>query len=148
MGKKVEPQPLITVHEEHYFDRGEFLCDPAWFVETTTIDARGREKKILPKPSYTVAEASKMFFGKTPDWMRWLSKKTDKHPDGFFILDGEPIEEHRTEHNFRYYTLADIEKMAHALAFNGVIDGAKCATIISLVKHSLRLYGYPVKGDN
>ncbi len=136
-----QPQPMIVAHPDHVADR-TFVTKEEWFPEETRIDASGLTKKVLPVPAYTVAEAAKMFFAKSPDWIRWLAKKTDKHPDGFFVLDGVPLVEHRTDQNFRYYTLADIERMAHALAQNGAIDGGTLTAVISLVKASCRLYGY------
>jgi hypothetical protein len=44
-------------------------------------------------------------------------------------------------HTARYYTLADIERMAHALAQQGIIDGTRLAHTILMAKVNARLYG-------
>lgn len=114
-------------------------------------------------PRYSVQEVSKCFFGQGPDWLRWRmrpdkpSKRTgkSKHPNGFFLLDGKPLKFKRLKprtsdpekaqdpnlNTARYYTLADIERMAYALAQQGVIDGVRLAHIILIVRCVARLYG-------
>lgn len=135
-----KPQPLV-VGEQEATER-EFVTDPAWFQEREEVQPDGSTKKVLPSPTYTVQEAAKFFFGKSPDWLRWRTKKTADNPDGFFVLDGEPLPDHRTDAGFRYYTLHDIEKMAHALAQNNGIDGGTLQAIITMVRTSCRIYGY------
>lgn len=135
------PMPLILQDEQHY-ENQRFITEERWFQETLIPQPDGSVKRILPTPTYTVQEAAKFFFGKGADWLRWRSKKTPENPEGFFILDGKPLPDHRTDAGFRYYTLADIERMAHALAQNGGIDGGTLNTIVKLVKSSCHLYGY------
>lgn len=122
-----------------------------------------RDKEGLEVPRFSVQEASKCFFGQGSDWLRWRmradkpDKKTGqpKHPQGWFLLDGEPLEfkrlpdEDPNRTTARYYTLADIEKMAHALAETRAIDGTRLALIILMVKACAQLYGarLPVAGD-
>lgn len=137
-----EPQPLvIATPEEAVSD--SFITKPEWFEEKTAVDAvTGKKTKVLPHPTYTVAEASKFFFAQRADWLRWRLKKSDENPDGFFMLDGVPLADHRTDAGFRYYTLADIEHMAHALCQNGGIDGARLQQISVLIRTQCRMYGY------
>lgn len=101
------------------------------------------------KPYYSVQEVSKFFFGRSPHWLRWrylsdqrVSKvtgqitKAAKHPDGFFILDGEPLVPKTSLSGYRWYTLADVERMAAALGQTGIIDGLEVSAITSLVRAS------------
>jgi hypothetical protein len=134
-------KPHIVAQKDHYADR-DFVMKDEWFVEKTSVDEQGVEHIEPPVPHYGVAEAAKFFFGKSADWLRWRSKKTEQSPNGFFTLDGNPLPDRRGDFNFRYYTLADIEKMAHALAQNGAIDGGRLETIITLVKAEAKLYGH------
>jgi hypothetical protein len=97
-------------------------------------------------PHYSVQEVAKFFFGRTADWLRWRylsDEKTDKktgeitpakHPDGYFVLDGVPLEPKKSLTGYRWYTIADVERMAHALAQNGAIDGWQLDNIVNLVK--------------
>lgn len=137
-------QPLIIADPDHFNDKG-FIAKKEWFEEKHIPQADGSVKVVLPKPNFTVAEVSKVFFAEDPDWLRWRLKKTKDNPHGFFVLDGQPVPERRiqngSEHGFRYYTLHEIELMAHALAQNGAISGARLETIISIIKNMLRLYG-------
>lgn len=133
-------QPAIVVPDEHFGDTG-FIMKDEWFVEGKSVDENGKEHIEPPMPHYGVAEAAKFFFGKSADWLRWRSKKSEQYPNGSFVLDGEPLPDRRADYNFRYYTLADIEKMAHALMQAGAIDGARLANIITLVKYEAKLYG-------
>lgn len=95
-----------------------------------------------PKPSFGAQEAAKIFFGKGPDWLRWRYQSAPpNHPDGYFVLGNKILEPKRTESNQRYYTLADIERMAHALAQNDAIDGVQVVTAISLALLISRNYG-------
>lgn len=144
MSREVDaPQPLVIATPEEAYGPQGFVTDPAWFEEKVVTDAAtGKTKKILPEPNYTVSEASKFFFAQKPDWLRWRSKKTKENPDGFFVLDGEPLPDHRTDAEFRYYTLADIERMAHALAQNGGISGARLKHITTLIRTLCKMYGF------
>lgn len=94
-----------------------------------------------PKPNFGAQEAAKIFFGKGPDWLRWRYQPAPQHPDGYFVLGNQILEPKRTESNQRYYTLADIERMAHALAQNDAIDGSQVVSAISLALLIARNYG-------
>jgi hypothetical protein len=137
-------QPVITTPYEHARDRS-FVAKDEWFPEQKIPQADGSILTVLPKPTFTVAEVSKVFFAQDPDWLRWRLKKSAQNPHGFFVLDGKPLPERRTTTStpgFRYYTLADVEKMAHALCQNGAIAGAELVHIITIVKAMLILYGF------
>lgn len=89
-----------------------------------------------PGPTFTVSEVAKVFFGRSPHWVRWRERK------GFFTLDGEDVSGHRTETGARSYTLGDIEQMAHALAQNGAINGTQLNLALVLLKTSGQVHGY------
>lgn len=100
------------------------------------------KKTGFPVPHYSVQVAAQVFFARSPDWLRWREKpKLPDHPEGFFILDGKKIEMKRTKKGARIYTLADIERMAHALAQNEALDGLKLTKIIMTIKWQARLHG-------
>lgn len=87
----------------------------------------------MPSPTYTVQETAKLFFGKGSDWLRWRYREAPNYPNGYFVLNGIVLEPKRTEAGNRYYTLADIERMAHALVENHAIDPEQLVYIIQMV---------------
>lgn len=110
-----------------------------WFYlwdDMFSVDDNG-----TPKPNFGAQEAAKIFFGKGPDWLRWRYRSAANHPDGYFVLGNKILEPKRTESNQRYYTLADIERMAHALAQNDAIDGGQVVNAITLALLIARTYG-------
>ena len=86
-----------------------------------------------PRPNFSVQEAAQAFFGKTSWWLRWCYRAAPGKPNGSFVLNGVLIVPKRTAKGSRYYTLADIERMAHALAEGRSISGEKVAQIMSIV---------------
>jgi hypothetical protein len=96
----------------------------------------------IPVPSYTVQETAKLFFGKGSDWLRWRYRpdKSGAYPHGYFVLNGVELEPKRTEMGNRYYTLADIERMAYALVENNAIDGDHLSVVLQIVLLEARLY--------
>jgi len=110
------------------------------------------DKKGRPIPNYSPGEVAKFFFGKTAQWLRWryesdagISKVTGeklpgRHPNGFFVLDGIPLQPKVSPQGQRYYTIADIERMAHALAQNGVINGVELSEIIQMLQLTVKIW--------
>lgn len=92
------------------------------------------DKTGFPKPNFSVQETAKVFFGKKGDWLRWRERT------GGFTIDGKSVLPRRSEKGNRRYTLADIERMAHALAQNEAIDGWTLTTVIMLIKWQARLH--------
>ena len=96
------------------------------------------------RPVYSVAEVSKVFFARSPHWVRWVERK------GWLVLDGEQVGTYRKPvgddvkpgNGYRQYCLSDIEKMAHALAQHGAIDGDQLMNALRIVAAQARLYGY------
>jgi hypothetical protein len=93
-----------------------------------------------PYPNFAVQEAAKVFFGRGADWLRWRYRAGREYPLGYFVLDGIVLEPKRNQKGIRYYTLADIERMAYALTANGAIDGMMLANVLEIVLNIARLY--------
>lgn len=113
------------------------------------IDARSG----MHVPNFAVQEVAKCFFGREADWLRWRMRP-DKarvdgkqtYPNGCFVLNGKPMKFKRkpSEHGgetARYFTLADIERMAHALAQQGIIDGTRLSLIVIQVRACAKTWG-------
>lgn len=88
------------------------------------------------EPRFSVAEVAKVFFGRSPHWLRWVERK------GRIKFDGEPVSVSRTEVGARTYTLADVEKMAHGLAATGAIEPVNLIYALRIVQSVARVYGY------
>jgi hypothetical protein len=109
------------------------------------------DKNGVLVPSYTVKEVALVFFAKSADWLRWRSRPVHPHepqephsdrcrPDGYFVLDDEPIVPERTEHGARVYSLANVERMAHALTQNGGMSTEELIETIMIIKWTARRY--------
>lgn len=88
------------------------------------------------EPHFTVSEVAKFFFGMSAHWVRWRERKGD------FFLDGEAVGSHRTPEGARYYTLSDVEKMAHALAEKDNLSVDQLTNALLLVQAEARVWGY------
>ncbi len=111
-----------------------------------------KDKVGRPVPNYSVSEVAKFFFGRNAQWMRWRyssdarvspitgKPNVPKHPHGYFVLDGEPLVPKTSPQGQRYYTLADVERMAHALAQNGVLSGIELNEVITLLKATAAIW--------
>lgn len=91
---------------------------------------------VSREPHFTVSEVAKVFFGRSSHWMRWL----ERH--GWLELDGEAVGTKRTEQGARYYTLDDVENIAHALAQKGKINVAQLTNCLLIVQTEARVWGY------
>lgn len=91
---------------------------------------------VEAEPRYSVGELAKVFFGRSSHWIRWNERK------GRLVLDGERVGADRSASGARTYNLADIERMAHALAQNGGIDGMQLLNALRIVQAQARIYGY------
>lgn len=118
------------------FDREFFLWDDMF-----SYDANN-----LPHPHFSVQETAKAFFTRSPWWLRWRYRD-DSRPA--FVLNGVSLVPKRTPTGNRYYTLADIERMAHAMADAEMINGERLVQILTLVLTQAAMYGVfrPKKRD-
>lgn len=107
-----------------------------------------RNRKDQIKPTFRISEVARFFFARSADWMRWLdSLASPSEPYGVFTLDGEPLKIKRTASGSRVYTLADIERLAHALLEHDKIDGRQFSATIALVKWQAYNYGVLTDAD-
>jgi hypothetical protein len=118
-------------------------------------------------PLFTVSEMASFFFARSAHWVRWLEKchfhsskggqrttctvapidHTPKmraaHQHTWrFLYEGELLSAQRTASHSRKYDLALVEKITHALALNGTIDGRQLHQALLLVKVLAEMYGY------
>jgi hypothetical protein len=105
-----------------------------------TDDMIPRDREELPYPRFNVIQTATIFFAKSDSWLRMLMR------EGQFILDGAPLEFRRIptgnpRGDPRYFTLADIEQMAYALAQQGRINEHTLTCAIQLVKWEARAHG-------
>ncbi len=91
-------------------------------------------------PQYKIGEMAKHYFGFTPYWGRQRERRGDfgrreESIDGIirvFAPDGVEIGR-RIGDESRVYTLADIERLAHALAASGAITAERAAWALAMV---------------
>lgn len=88
-------------------------------------------------PFYSVSEASRFFFGLGAHWLRWRDRKGD------LVLDGAYVGGQRTAKGARRYTLADIERIGHALAQRGAIDSYRLDIVLRLAQLQASLHKLP-----
>lgn len=91
---------------------------------------------VTEGPHFTISEVAKFFFGRSPHWIRWRER------GGKFVFDGEQVGTQRTPKGARLYDLADVEKMAHALAEGDHIDATQLSNILKLVLIEATIWGY------
>jgi hypothetical protein len=87
-----------------------------------------------PGPMFVVSDIGKIFFNRGPHWVRWREKR------GHLIWEGKQVG-HRVK-QVRMYDLADVEKMTHALASNGAIDGTQAVRALLVVQAIANVWGY------
>lgn len=85
-------------------------------------------------PKFTISEVAKLFFARSPHWVRWQERK------GNLTLDGNIVGQHRSDAGSRFYTLADVEQMAHALATRKAIGGDQLNNAMLIAQSVARLY--------
>jgi hypothetical protein len=152
------PEPLVVSESE----AEPLVPEGARFVTDDSMFDEDKDGRLTPH--FSVQEVAKIFFGNGPDWLRWRMRpddkkvkgpdgkflrnedgtfvmKPDKYPEGYFVLDGEVMDFKRTPADARYFTLADIERMAHALAQGDNLDGEQLINVIVLVKTIAKVYG-------
>jgi hypothetical protein len=145
--KRQNPEPMIPVvlSEEGLADERKFVMQDEWFKEQHIRQADGSIKVVLPKPTFTVQEVAKAFFGVDPEWLRYrLGNERPNDPDNYarsmFYLDGELVGDRRTPSGFRYFTLADIEKMGHSLVQQGAMSAGRLGHVVMIIKYVAKMW--------
>ena len=112
-------------------------------TETVLVDDRLDPDRLILEgidvsegPHFSVGNVSTFFFARSPHWIRWLERK------GQLVLDGKPVGDSRSERGARYYTLADVELIAHALAENRAINAAQLRLALMMVRLQAEMYGF------
>lgn len=106
------------------------------------------EESMLPqdrlggvKPTFKIGEVAKVFFARSPDWLRWLGSRKDADPDSM-VLDVR-----RTDAGSRIYTLVDVERIAHTLLEHEKINAWQFTYAISTVCAMALQYGILKEAD-
>lgn len=90
---------------------------------------------VCPAPVFSIGELAKVFLNRSPHWIRWAAR------EGKFDLDGIAGDNKRNENNARRYDLADVEKIAHALASNNMLSGSQLRLVLLMVKTRAEIQG-------
>lgn len=139
-------QPLIVANKNLDLPEGQ-----RWILEEEMIDT---DSKGMPIPMLRVGTVTTVFFGRKSNWFYYLTAPREikgydenktairgRSESNWLTLDGEPLEFRRDEGNNRYLSLADVERLAHAVAQNRRIDGAELQRVLLMVKTCAQQYG-------
>lgn len=80
-------------------------------------------------PAFTVSEVGKIFFARSPHWMRWIEREGWLTDD-----DGELMVRRREGSTVRTYGLADVERIAYALADKRRIDAPQLLMALRVMR--------------
>jgi len=87
-------------------------------------------------PMFSIGEAAKVCFARSPQWLRLHEAQ------GHFLVGGEGPVIGRREGKFaRVYSLADLEAIAHALAYHRVISGRRLLSVLYVLRGIGEIYG-------
>jgi len=87
-------------------------------------------------PMFSVGETSKVFFARSPQWLRLHESR------GHFEVDGVgPVIARREGKFARVYSLADVEAIAHGLAYHRVISGRRLLSVLYILRGIGEIYG-------
>lgn len=115
--------------------------DVEFVVSETRIDPDKMMFQDLDRdvrqPVFTVNEVAKTFFARTSFWMRMAER------EGWLVYKGTPIVPARTAKNAREYRLGDVERIAHSLATQGKISGAKLRNILLALRAVADIWEIP-----
>jgi hypothetical protein len=111
------------------------------FWITEEMIATGRGKNGEPRPWFSTHTVATVFLGRSAAWLRVRMRQSEEYPNSELILDGVPLDIHRSATGDRQFSLRDIEMTAHALRESGSIDDERFICMIELVTWVARQYG-------
>ncbi len=100
-----------------------------------------RGKNGSPKPWYSTHSVATIFIGRSAAWLRVRMRQSEEWPDSELVLDGRLLDIHRSPTGDRQFSLADIERTAHALRESGSIDDARFVCMVMMVVWCARQNG-------
>lgn len=103
---------------------------PFWTTEEMVDDRR-------KWPLYSVAEVSKIFFGRSANWLRLHLRDGSNVSDELGVVDCP-----RSAAGARQFRLYDIERLAHAFAHNGVVSAQELELTIIMVKAQAKIHHF------
>lgn len=96
-------------------------AEPLVVIEDPRLPGKGMMYEHLgydEGPQFRIGEVTKVFFGRSPYWLRNLQDQ------GHLNFDGRPVGGRRVKaNNYRTFSLRDVEEIAHGLAQQNKIDG-------------------------
>jgi hypothetical protein len=101
----------------------------------------GQAEPPVGGPVFSIMYAARVFFGRSPSWLRAQEYRDERHPEGRLLLDGKPISPGRDQRGARMYRLCDIEPVAWSLYEQGVIGADRLRLCTEVVKGVARLHG-------
>jgi hypothetical protein len=99
-----------------------------------------RGKNGASRPWFSTHTVATVFIGRSAAWLRVRMRQSEEWPDSELVLDGVPLDVHRSPTGDRQFSLADIEKTAHALRESGSIDEERFICMIEAVTWVARQY--------
>jgi hypothetical protein len=106
-------------------------------IDPDRLMLEGVEARTVPA-MFNLGEVTRFFFGKSTSWLRNIEK------EGGLIFEGRVMFLRRDEHNVRVASLADIERIAHALCQTHRITPDDLLVTLRLVKAQAQLHRYPL----
>ena len=129
--------------------RGTLPLMDVWSISATppdggrywlTEDMMPRDRQGNIKPVLRIAEVARIFFARSPDWLRLPDKNTRP-----LTLEGEPFSVERSSTGNRVFNLADVERLAHALLESQWISASQFFTTINILRWIA--YNYKILSD-
>lgn len=106
-----------------------------------TDDMVAADGNGAPKPWFSTHTVATVFLGRSPAWLRVRMRQSEDYPQSMLVLDGKPIEIHRSSSDDRQFSLADIERTAHALYEAGQINAERFSCTIMMILWCARQHG-------
>jgi hypothetical protein len=108
-----------------------------WLTEEMIV----RGKNGASRPWYSTHTVATVFIGRSAAWLRVRMRQTEEYQESELVLDGVPLDIHRSPTGDRQFSLRDIEMTAHALRESGSIDEARFICMIEMVAWCARQNG-------